>query len=159
MARKSMLRKSLILLLPILLFTSTLLLSVEQVFADSLVQAQAQEHTLYSASYEKVYANPDAKKEEAAFLFAVLSLHPALQQFRILRDALAALGLWQSFQALLDREEAAKKAQGYYIVEKQVYKSVKPTQNYWGYSQTYIFSSALRQKVKGKTVVIGRTTQ
>ena len=153
MTRRSKLIKVLMVLLSAVLIVSMLQVNTGEVEA----QAPKVAHEFYSVSYEKVYAHPDARKEESAFLYALITLHPALAKVKNLKKILQAVGLWKAFEAILSREEKAKKAQGYYILEKVTYKAKKPTSSYWGYSQTYIYSSALRVKEKGSVLVIGKT--
>jgi hypothetical protein len=159
-AIKSKLIKVLISLLSAILISSTLGMNMDAAAAprNDIDGQSPKNHTFHSVTYQKVYAHPDSRKEEGAFLYAILTLHPALGSIKVLREALVAVGIWQGFQELMRREENAKKAQGYYIVEKRMYKSKKPTKYYWGFSQTYIYSSALRTKVKGKTLVVGKTS-
>lgn len=160
MARTSLLKKAVIVLLSVFMMLSILGVNAGDAFAapkDTPTEQSPKNHVLDSVSYQKVYANPNSNKEEAAFIYAIVTLHPALSKIKYLKEALKTLGLWKAFQAMMNREEAAKKAQGYYIIEKKVYKSKKPTSYYWGYSQTYIFSSVLREKIKGKALTVGKT--
>lgn len=153
MTRRSKLIRVLMVLLSAVLIVSMLQVNTGEVEA----QAPKVAHEFYSVSYEKVYANPNVNKEEAAFIYALAILHPALGKVKHLKKALTYVGLWRAFVAIMQRENNTKKAQGYYILEKVTYKAKKPTSSYWGYSQTYIYSSALRVKEKGSVLVIGKT--
>lgn len=161
MAKQSSLLKALMLLLSVMLAVSVLGVSPGTTFGASKDHPPVQSpknHVFYSVTYQKVYADPNDKTEEAALLYALIVLHPSLQTIKYVQEALIVLGLWQSFDALMKREEVARKAQGYYLIEKKVYKVKKPTKSYWGYSQTFVYSSALKEKIKGKTLTIGKTS-
>lgn len=161
MAIHSSLSKALMLLLSVFLVVSLLGVNAGTTFAaaeDHPPVQSPKNHVFYSVTYQKVYANPNDKTEEAALLYALIVLHPSLQTIKYVQEALIVLGLWQSFRTLMKREEVARKAQGYYLIEKKVYKAKKTTKSYWGYSQTFVYSSALNEKIKGKTLTIGKTS-
>lgn len=153
--------KFLVMLLSATLIVATLGANAGDAFAAPARDAPShtpKNHTFHSVQYEKVYANPDSRKEDGAFLVGLILLHPALQGMKRVSQALTWLGITTGALALLNREKTARDAQGYYILEKRVYKAKKPSSGYWGYQQTFIYSSVTKKKIKGKTMTVGKTS-
>ncbi len=111
------------------------------------------DHYLEKLETKTVYGDPRDQSAENGLAIALVAMLPQLQGYKYVSTIIGLAGVSLAYNSFVDDSKPKNKFTIYYWV----YKSKKPTSNYYGYYVIDIYNHDTGKKAYGKGVTIGKT--